>query len=98
MTEKTTTQEQIKKISEDKGWDIDAMRAYLDIGNDNFDNFEEAYRGEWDSDEDFVQNLLEDIGTIPSDLPVYIHINWEATARDIIMDYSEENGYYFRNL
>lgn len=32
------------------------------------------------------------------DEPVYIHIDWDRTARDIMMDYAEENGHYFRNL
>jgi antirestriction protein len=60
------------------------------------EDIEEAYNGEWDSDEDFVQELLEDCGDIPSDLPHYIHIDWKGTARDIMMDYAEANGQYFR--
>ena len=58
----------------------------------------EAYQGEHNSDEEFVQQLLEDTGGIPKDLPTYIHINWERTAHDIMMDYSEDNHHYFRNL
>jgi len=62
-----------------------------------FNNVDEIYCGQWDSDEDFVQNLLEDTGGLPSDLPHYIHIDWKSTARDIMMDYCEHDGYYFRN-
>lgn len=58
----------------------------------------EAYQGEYSSDEDFVQELLESTGDMPKDLPAYIHIDWEWTAKDIMMDYSEHNGHYFRNI
>lgn len=93
------TTKEIEEMAEDKNWDIGAVRAYLELGiEDNLDNFEEAYMGKWIDDEDFVRNLLEDMETIPDDLPGYVHIDWESTARDIMMDYSEENGYYFRNL
>ncbi len=61
-------------------------------------NIEEAYAGEHSSDEEFTQQLLEDTGDLPKDLPAYIHIDWEATASDIMMDYSEDNHHYFRNL
>ncbi len=33
--------------------------------------------------------LLEAIGTIPRDLPHWVHIDWEATAREVKVDYSE---------
>ena len=38
---------------------------------------------------DYVQELLEDCGTIPRDLPHWVHIDWEATAREVKVDYSE---------
>lgn len=95
-----------EKLAEDKGWDIEAVKAYIDLGigdavkwqDNDLKYFEEAYCGQWVSDEDFVRNLFDDIGIIPKDLPAYIHIDWEWTAKEIMMDYSEENGYYFRNL
>ena len=37
---------------------------------------------------EYAQELLEDCGSIPKDLPHYIHIDWEATARDIRVDYT----------
>ena len=61
-------------------------------------DIDEAYQGEFKDDEDFVQNLLEDIGDIPSNLPSYIHIDWERTASDVMCDYCEYNGHYFRML
>ena len=92
---KKRIEELIKKYN----YDEEAVNAYLELGNDDdLRNFEEAYQGEWENDEKFVQNLIEETGELPKDLPFYIHIDWEATARDIMMDYSEENGHYFRNL
>jgi len=38
--------------------------------------------------EQYVQELLEDCGVIPSELPHYIVIDWEATARSIQHDYT----------
>jgi antirestriction protein len=89
-----------KRLVEENDWNEEAVIAYvgLGIGDDDLSNFEEAYQGEWSCDEVFVQELLEDTGDLPKDLPPYLHIDWESTARDIMMDYSEQDGYYFRNL
>lgn len=56
---------------------------------------DEQWRGDWypitlireTYFPDYVQELLEDCGEIPRDLPHYIHIDWEATARDVKVDY-----------
>ena len=37
---------------------------------------------------DYAQELCEDIGDLPRNFPSYIEIDWEATARNIRMDYS----------
>jgi len=85
-------------IVEEKGLDKEAVKAYLELGNDNLENFEESHQGKWVDDVEFVKELLEDLGDIPADLPVYVHIDWEGTARDVMMDYSEQDGHYFRNI
>ena len=87
-----------KVYVEENKLDSEAVEAYLSLGNDNLEDFNESYQGKYGSDEDFVQELVESCGDIPKDLPAYIHIDWESTARDIMMDYSEDNGHYFRNL
>ena len=93
------TQEKRQELI-DEGADEEAIDAYiaLGIGDDDLSDFAETYQGKWSNDEDFVYQLLEDTGELPKDLPPYIHIDMEATARDVMMDYSEENGHYFRNL
>jgi len=62
-------------------------------------DMEESYQGEYGSDEDFAQNLADDLGAIDRNLtwPMYC-IDWEQAARDLMMDYYEINGHYFRSL
>jgi hypothetical protein len=37
---------------------------------------------------DHARELLEDCGYIPKDLPHWIEIDWEATARNMLTDYT----------
>jgi len=55
-------------------------------GHDDLDNYE----GCWSSEEEFVQNLVEDCYNI--DLPSFVSVDWEHTARDVMMDYSSYEG------
>ncbi len=55
-------------------------------------------------EKDFVrycQDLCEEIGDIPKDLPGYISINWDETANNLRADYSEceycGETYLYRN-
>lgn len=57
----------------------------------------EDYAGDWQHGEtlirrsywvNYVQELLEDCGDLPRDLPHYIAIDWDATARNIEADYA----------
>ena len=75
-----------------------ALEAAVSLGVswNIYDDFN--YEGRHDSDEEFVKELLDGTGDIPHDLPSYIYIDWERTARDIMMDYSVEAGHYFRNV
>lgn len=57
---------------------------------------DEQWRGDWypvtlirDSYfTEYTQELLQDCGDLPRDLPHYIAIDWAATARNIRVDYS----------
>lgn len=90
-TDKDTLNDLIKRFGEELVW------KYLDNGY-SLSDMEEAYQGEYENDEDFVQQLLEDCGSLPKNLPAYIYIDWEATARDVMMDYFEIENHYFRQL
>lgn len=77
--------------------DMDIWEAAHDCGIE-FSNIDEAYAGQFNSDEEFAQDLCEQCGDIPRDFPSYIHIDWESTAKELLYDYSESNGHYFRNF
>ncbi|MEJ5102578.1 hypothetical protein [Chryseobacterium sp. MYb328] len=53
------------------------------------------YMGEYSDNEAFAQYLLE--MDIPESLPNYIYIDWETTARNLMFDYFESNGHYFKS-
>ena len=61
-------------------------------------NIEESYYGEFDSDGRFAQDLVYQTESLIENLPTYIYIDWERTSRDLMMDYVESNGHYFRQL
>lgn len=63
------------------------------------DGFEEAYSGQFSSDEEFAEEMAENLGLIPKDY-TWPHscIDWEWAASDLMFDYFEVNGYYFRKM
>jgi len=72
--------------------------AFKEAGMEGtFSEAQDAYSGKFENDIDFTMELLENCGDMPKDMPSYIHIDWESTARDIMYDYSKANGYYFIN-
>lgn len=95
---------EILETIENSYYSEEVIEAYLDcygVENDIYNlikRVEETYNGEFNSDEDFTQYLLEETGDIPQNLPSYIHIDWESTARNIMYDYSTSNNHYFRDM
>lgn len=78
--------------------DAQELRTLIDIMDDlKGYGGDEQWRGDWypltlireSYFVDYVQELLEDCGEIPRNLPHYIHIDWEVTAREVKVDYSE---------
>jgi len=67
-------------------------------------DLEEAWNGEWRDRTEFAENLAEDLGLIDRDARwPNTHIDWEAAAEDLFMDYFEVEApgggiYVFRNL
>ena len=67
---------------------------YENIGN--FDDFEEAYEGEYDSDAHFTEEWIANMG---DNIPSYIVIDYQATWDSALRyDYWEEDNYFFRNI
>ena len=77
----------------------DAKAAYVDcFGSWDSSGFEDSYSGEWDNDTALTNDFIESTGmldSMPDNLRGYF--NTEAFTRDLMMDYSESGGYYFRN-
>ncbi len=69
---------------------------------------DEQFRGDWfpitliseSYFTDYCMDLVQDIGDLPRDIPSYLAIDWEATADNLKVDYSEIEvdgaTYYFR--
>lgn len=81
-------------INEDN---LDACRAYKEVMSaDDLSNFEESYSGKFDDDEDFAREQAESLGAIDREAHWPMNcIDWEQAARELMMDYYEQDGYYF---
>ena len=79
---------------------LDAVKAYIYLFTpDDLRDFEEAYAGEFRDDADFAQDMADNLGAVDNNLS-WPHncIDWEQAAHELMYDYSEHDGYYFRNL
>jgi antirestriction protein len=76
------------------------ISAYFDnCGVCSLDHVEEAYAGEHNSDLDFAQQLGDDIDLLSGmDESLQCYFDWKSWSRDLMYDYFESNGHYFRNL
>ncbi|MDV3579885.1 antirestriction protein [Elizabethkingia anophelis] len=88
---------------EDSGYDIEVIESFINCFGlsdlkETIDRINDCYVGEYSDDETFVQLLLEETGDIPQNLPSYICIDWESTARNVMYDYCTSNNNYFRNI
>jgi antirestriction protein len=88
---------------ENSCYDEEVIEAYIScLGGDSndiqeiLDKVNESYTGEYASDVEFTEQLLDDTGELSFQLPSYIYIDWERTASDIMMDYASYNNHYFR--
>jgi len=78
----------------------EVINAYFEnCGASSLSDVEEAYAGEHNSDLDFAQQLADDIGLLSGiDESLQCYFDWESWSRDLMYDYFESNGHYFRNL
>jgi len=99
--EDPTTFISAKELVEDD-YNLEIILAYLDLGlgDDDLSNFEEAFVGTYHSDIDFAQAMAEQLGSIDFKNQPWPGncIDWEYAAKELMYDYSESNGYYFRNI
>lgn len=86
--------------------ELQTLRVILDDLRGN--GGDEQFRGEWYpatliADHyftDYVQEMLQDCDVIPRDFPVYVEIDWDATARNVAVDYTtttiQGREYFYR--
>ncbi|MEA1850188.1 antirestriction protein ArdA [Chryseobacterium sp. MHB01] len=91
---------EIAKQINDSSYNIEVFEAYVDcIGKIDFqsiyDGIMNYYMGEYSDNEIFAQYILEE--NIPESLPDFIYIDWESTSRNLMYDYFESNGHYFKS-
>lgn len=65
----------------------------------SIDDVEEAYAGTFDNDEDFARDLAEQLGAVDKDAKWPMNcIDWEYAAKELMYEYTEGQGHYFRNF
>lgn len=72
----------------------DALEAYIDYHGDA-EGFEDRYKGEWDSEEDFAWHIANECYSEVLNGPLGNYFDIEAFARDLFFDYHFENGFVF---
>lgn len=83
---------------ENSSYDLDVINAAIDC-DVNLSDIDEAYNGQYDDDEDFAQQIAEEMGSLDKNAGWPNNcIDWEWAARELMYDYSDSNGHYFRNL
>lgn len=89
-------------MSEENSLEPEVNQAYIDNVGEEYataEQAEEAYAGEFKDDEEFAEDMAEQIGAITDDVQwPYTCIDWKYASRELMYDYFEMDGYYFRNL
>jgi antirestriction protein len=88
-----TSLERVSRIARgiaEHGLAFSAWAAHVENEEDALDRFEDAYRGSWDSIEDYASELLCDLGydeavanVLPELLQPYVKLDVESFARDL---------------
>lgn len=89
----------------EEGYSPDAIRDYAEwVGADGFDDpfknaFEEAYAGQYESEREFAEELIDDTGML-ADAPDFLlnYFDYDAFARDLFLTdyYMSDSGHVFR--
>jgi antirestriction protein len=103
------TLEEVLKENEDRGNCISegALEAFYsnsphyyatEDADDICQAAEDAFVGEFSSDEEFAQDMAENCGSMTEKVEwPYTCIDWEYAARELMYDYFVEDGFYFRS-
>jgi antirestriction protein len=97
------------KALEDTDNDLEVYEAYEDNMSTSpsdltdieqlIKDADEAYQGEYDSDEKFAQEMADQLEAVDKNASWPMNcIDWEYAAKELMYDYFESNGHYFRNI
>lgn len=95
----TTIEEAVEYVEKlaNSGLDDSVFAAFVSLWDvDSADHAAEAYVGDFASDEEFAEEWVDMCGyldQVPENLRWYF--DYEKFARDLMMDYCEEDGHYF---
>jgi antirestriction protein len=84
---------------EKKDIDIELFSEWVKYGYEytDIETFQESYQGEFDSDSDFAYDMAEQLGLIDHTWPNNC-IDWDHAALELMYDYFQINGHYFRSM
>ena len=76
---------------------IGVVEAFLDVFDiDSISSCRDAYMGCYESGAEFAQQIAEDCGDVPRDMPSWIEIDWKASWDNLDYDYVEcSDGHIF---
>ena len=85
------------ELTERVGADNDAIEAYVDeVGIDSIESFEDAFRGEYDSEAEFAEQWYT--GIYSFEAPDGVVVDWQATwDSNLSYDFVYNNGYVFNS-
>ena len=76
----------------------EVIAAALNLGIEPSD-IDEAYQGSYTDDEDFARETADQLGAVDEKAGWPMNcIDWEYAAKELMYDYCEDNGHYFRNF
>ena len=81
-------------------YDQETVDAFInaDFDIDDISRLEDAYYGQYDSEEEFTENFVSECYGLPRDFPSWIKIDWSETWEDgLSWDYTFYDGYVFCN-
>jgi hypothetical protein len=81
--------------------ELDALlRAVRHLESYSGDSVEDALLIPFDQFTEYCKDLVQDCGDVPRNLPVYIAVDWDQTAKNMSVDYEEIEitgvSYYYR--
>ena len=88
--------EALEEAIKEHGEDVVNAALACDV---QLEDISEAYQGQFRNDTDFAQEMAEQLGDVKKDVQwPYTCIDWEHAAKELMYDYCEDSGHYFRNL